>query len=880
MTSGYNTNNANQEPTQFFNLDSPLYAIKQASNSGKDLIIENAPEANIASTDGYFNVSYRLFSLAAQRFNSTTSPNNYAATNTQIPTDNTKVMKLLKDIWIGETTTITSSGKIDFNGKALVYTGSKGSSGSGSVLIFDGAITNTVTATATASKSFNEATGTKKVTYQTSGGTLSYTMGGAIVGGDGNSAAGGVTLKNGAKITWDKVWILGNTSNEGAALSVNNSTITMTDCFIFRNTSDWGAIFMNNGANVTLGSNVYVQENSGTGVANTGDGGAVNIGNTGSSTLTINDGCTIKSNEGRNGGAIYANGGTVTVNGGTITANTATGAGGAFYMRAGTLNLNGGTIGGTTAAAGNSAAGNGGAVYMNGGALTVAGATLQYNKSTGSGGAIYLGGGTFSMTSGTLDHNTAATTGNATGGGAIYATNSIYGGGILAFSAVTISDATITGNRAPLGGGIAATSTVALTNVTMNTNTANTSGGALYLNGSGNYTMTGCTLSGNSSVDGGGIYVNNGTLTMSGTNTISGGSATGNGGGMYLKGALELAGGAPRITGNTKGSAANNVYLPANKTITVTGKLTTGTSGALIGVTLTNYTPVQFITNDGYGINGNDTTNVTTFVLDDTSSGNVIETKNNQVALVSPVASVTSAGTTTNYGVYSKAVTAFNAKTTDNAAKLTLLADIDTDSTTTFTSSGTLDLNNYMLRYTSTTVKYVINVNSGVNLTVTDSSAATNKHYYTVTSNQYVFGATSGSYISGGVIAGGTQGGIAVSGTLTIAGGTIAGNKNSESSNGSGVQINGAGNVTMTGGSIVGNVATTGAGVRVNGTFTMSGGTISNNYAATGAGVYVSGTFTMTGGTISNNTASGGAGGVYLYSGSSTFNMNFGQHCW
>ena len=91
------------------------------------------------------------------------------------------------------------------------------------------------------------------------------------------------------------------------------------------------------------------------------------------------------------------------------------------------------------------------------------------------------------------------------------------------------------------------------------TSSANQKGdGGVYVYG-GSFTMSGGSITGNKSDSfGGGVYVEDGTFTVSGDVTISGNTAKGN---------------------------TSNVYLPAGKTITVSGALGTG---AQIGVTTAN----------------------------------------------------------------------------------------------------------------------------------------------------------------------------------------------------------------------------------------------------------------------------------------------------
>jgi hypothetical protein len=135
----------------------------------------------------------------------------------------------------------------------------------------------------------------------------------------------------------------------------------------------------------------------------------------------------------------------------------------------------------------------------------------------------------------------------------------------------------------------------------------------------------------------------------------------------------------------------------------------------------------------------------------------------------------------------------------------------------------------------------------------------------------------------------GNGGGVYVEhGTFTMSGGTISGNT---ALLGGGVRVDNDGTFTMTGGILEYNTATYisgissgfGGGVFINsqaGSFDMSGGSINNNTAGFGAGggvCVIRGTFIMSKGKISGNTASNGGiygGGGVLVDG--TFTMTGG----
>jgi hypothetical protein len=113
--------------------------------------------------------------------------------------------------------------------------------------------------------------------------------------------------------------------------------------------------------------------------------------------------------------------------------------------------------------------------------------------------------------------------------------------GQFAPAGLTLTDSTVTGNRAPVGGGIASNGTLTLIGSTVAGNLATTGagslGGGIAVTG-GTTTLRNSTVSGNSATDadgnrsqGGGIYVAAGTLVTQGV-TIAGNRAD-SGGGLY-----------------------------------------------------------------------------------------------------------------------------------------------------------------------------------------------------------------------------------------------------------------------------------------------------------------------------------------------------------
>ena len=133
----------------------------------------------------------------------------------------------------------------------------------------------------------------------------------------------------------------------------------------------------------------------------------------------------------------------------------------------------------------------------------------------------------------------------------------------------------------------------------------------------------------------------------------------------------------------------------------------------------------------------------------------------------------------------------------------------------------------------------------------------------------------SGGEISNNKVTGeyGNGGGVSVyDGTVTFSGSTISDNT---ANYGGGLSVL-SGNVELSGGTISGNTANNGSGggvyIVLPGTFTMTGGTIVNNIAidkenvgrGCGGGVYSNGTFNMSGGTITENKADTDGDNVYI----------------
>ena len=184
-------------------------------------------------------------------------------------------------------------------------------------------------------------------------------------------------------------------------------------------------------------------------------------------------------------------------------------------------------------------------------------------------------------------------------------------------------------------------------------------------------------------------------------------------------------------------------------------------------------------------------------------------------------------------------LTAAIADTNVNTVKLA--GDISISSSLTVNRTVTLDLNGHVLKYESANKGSVIVVENGGQLTIEDSNTSNLSHKFNPNGKLWVLDEASGTEtVTGGVITGGTGYPYQLSSTVNCGGG---------------VYIAPGGQLTMTGGNIIGCSAELGGGVciypRQNGEqiqFSMSGGSIAGCVASnSGGGVYASGKFQMSG---------------------------------
>ncbi len=298
--------------------------------------------------------------------------------------------------------------------------------------------------------------------------------------------------------------------------------------------------------------------------------------------LTLTKGKPDTSDEGSNGGAIFAKGGTLNMTNCEVKGNKAdNGGGGGIYATddgstVSSVTISDSTIGGTGADKNESGSNDsgGGICIGYGCSLTMKNTKVIGNKSDLSGGGI------FADTKSTLSMEHCTVSGNSaySSGGGIHAI------GKLTMTGCTVSDNETTGDS---GGGVYVSGTAEIKGgSTIYHNKAYVSGGGIYM-ASGSVTLINATIGGdqyyddtdlgktkgNKAKDGGGIYVASGTLsikdsTLSFNKSTSG--STGGGGGINASnGTLNIKG--CTFTHNDSGSGTGGGIKADNITLTMTG---------------------------------------------------------------------------------------------------------------------------------------------------------------------------------------------------------------------------------------------------------------------------------------------------------------------
>ncbi|MDO5308288.1 MAG: choice-of-anchor Q domain-containing protein [Planctomycetia bacterium] len=344
----------------------------------------------------------------------------------------------------------------------------------------------------------------------------------------GAEAQEGAAIYNAGQVTLNTVNVSGSSANTGAGL-YSTGLATITDALFSGNTAtERAGAIMNDGGVLNIVSAAFdsneaqyggaiVNYQAATSLANvsfsgnkaTKDAGAID--NYGS--LTITDGEFLGNSAQGFGGAIYNSMSsakdkyTVELNGTATFSRNSADKGGALYNSTGSE-----VKGEATVLFTRNSATDGGAVY-NAGALTSNAWTFQGNNATGNGGAIY--------NVGAVDANATLFQSNtAKNGGALYNAGSFYATG-----------SNFDGNAASVSGGAiynAASSTVSVANTVVWRNAAGTNGGAIL--NAGNFVARNATVAANSASSGGALY---NTGTTQAYNTILAGNYAASGVDMY-----------------------------------------------------------------------------------------------------------------------------------------------------------------------------------------------------------------------------------------------------------------------------------------------------------------------------------------------------------
>lgn len=629
-------------------------------------------------------------------------------------------------------------------------------------------------------------------------------------------------------LTVDNTTITGNGNGVCMTASVTaNSSVTLNNNNINNNIT--GVMISAGTLNIGEYNNVNVKNNTSRGVcitnANsvgridraqiTGNGKSADSG-AGIYTLgTIytTASTNVSNNKGKHGGGICGDGNAVlNINGTQIRDNTANGGGGGICSY-GTLNMSGSTL------TGNTATGDGGAIWYKKGNISGCGITGNTSNNLGGGVSLSLGTSTVSDTS--ISNNKANdgggmyTDGNLTINNCTYDSNTASGngGGIISNGTVTMNSGSITNNYSGWdGGGVNSRATFNFNGGAIQNNTAYWLGGNIHVQAVDN------------------INNKQSVFTVTSKNPISGGKAEGSGGGgicVYGTGAKLILNDGTSVKDNTAptGGGINGNATIEMHNATISGNKATSNNGGGIELFSDQYGTGSFKMTSGTIENNTAASEGGGFHGPNfTMTGGTIQ-KNNAGTVAGGVL-VNGTGACSMSGG-----TITNNTSTYGAGGLWV------DDNTPFTMGGGTISNN-----TAGGDGGGIYNDNG-NITITAGTISGNKGQW--------------------------GGGINDCGTVTMKGGTISGNSTTSKA-GAGINVSTNGKLTMSGGKIQNNTsAETGGGICNLGTLEISGGEISGNTTKySGGGIYNSaqgkGT-TITGGTISGNTAETyGGGGIYI----------------
>ena len=632
--------------------------------------------------------------------------------------------------------------------------------------------------------------------------TLTVTKANVFGNGYGVGLTGSVTANSSLKL--DNGTNIHNNTHVGTFVESGSMNVGATAYVDIVNNGERGAVVNNVHSTGTFNKATI------TGNGNSSMTGA-GIYTTGTISTTANT--NVSNNKGLHGGGICGDGNAVlNINGTQIRDNTANGGGGGICSY-GTLNLSGSTL------TGNTATGDGGAIWYKKG--NISGCGITGNTSNNLGGGVSLSHGTSTVSDTSISNNKANdgggmyTDGNLTINNCTYDSNTASGngGGIISNGTVTMNSGSITNNYSGWdGGGVNSRATFNFNGGAIQNNTAYWLGGNIHVQAVDN------------------INNKQSVFTVTSKNPISGGKAEGSGGGgvcVYGTGAKLILNDGTSVKDNTAptGGGINGNATIEMHNATIIGNKATSNNGGGIELFSDQYGTGSFKMTSGTIENNTATCEGGGFHGPNfTMTGGTIQ-KNNAGTVAGGVlvngtgACSMSGGTITN-----------NTSTYSGGG-------LWVDDNTPFTLGGGTISNNTA----GGDGGGIYNDNGNITLTAG-----------TISGNKGQWG-----------------GGINDCGTVTMKGGTISGNSTTSKA-GAGINVSTNGKLTMSGGKIQNNTsAETGGGICNLGTLEISGGEISGNTTKySGGGIYNSaqgkGT-TITGGTISGNTAETyGGGGIYI----------------
>ena len=595
---------------------------------------------------------------------------------------------------------------------------------------------------------------------------------------------------------------------DGATLTIKDSSATgdkveslITGGYAFKG----GGIYINEGGTLNV-ENGAIMGN----FAKDHGGGILNYG-----TLNMTGGIVSGNSAEDNGAGIYtSDSSSMSLENVFISNNTAGDDGGGLHIH---LDADTATIKNCTITE-NSAADNGGGFRMNqkGKTLTITNTKIEKNKSIDDGGGFYLNNGTVVMNGGSLSGNSSY---NDSGGAKITDKTTFIADGVDIKNNKSMTEE---------GGAVKNFGKTTLKNCKITGNSAVKQGGALY-NNDDTMTLENCTIQDNNSQDvGGGVYSNEKLKLIGGT--ISGNTARNKGGGVYIgKDSKDTSvEGKLVIKDNKADNFGNNLYMRKGRKLTVTGAFvpkgdSEASQGTEIFVDIQSGTGVlakdykKYNEKDGAVINPDQYFKITEGYHADVNKNGEAEIFSDWSDLEEKIEEYS------NGDDPIKLEQNYTASSSDDRLRIEDDKDI------------TIDLNGHIInrnRFEETDDGHVLEVFEGSKLTITDSSATTDKP-----------------------------------GTGTIMGGW--------SERGGGVYVNEGATFDLQSGTITGNRAdTNGGGVFVRGTFNMKGGLIKGNKTdGSGGGTYQekTGRLYLEGGKITENDAEKNGGGIFAKDGARTY---------